>query len=298
MYEIPEHLRPMSRRAEVRLRRLVLTAIFAWLLVVLWVLTHEVSPALLIVILVIATAGITAMAPLLVRRLRGLSRLRAVHRLTKQGLDHLTAAEAAEALMVFEQAARLSQGVLQMMHALSVHNVGVALLRAGEPERAVALIDEVWASGTLNSFVLRRQRDALYAVRCAAYAVAGQLEEAEQALLSAQLHRSKTYPGRLILAEALIAARQESALAPTELGAQWEQAERDLSPIQRRATRLLLAFMVHRSGGDAAVVTQWLGGIQPMPAGALDYLAVRWPELHAFMQAHHLLRQQQPEPPV
>ena len=298
MYEIPPHLRPLNRRAEVRVRLLLTSALLGWLMVALWVITrHKDSLPLLVVVMLSGTAGLTALAPMLLRRLRGVARLGGVQRLTKQGVDHLAAGEAAEALMAFEQAARLSREVLPLWHALSVHNVGVALLRAGEPERAVALIEVAWASGAMDALMLRRQRDSLQAMRAVAYAVAGQLEEAEQALLSAQLHRSKVHPGRVMLAEGLVAARQESALAVTELGAQWEQAERDLSPIQRRALRLLLAFMVHRSGGPEAAITQWLGGLQPMPAGCLDYLAVRWPELHEFMQARSLLRQQQPEQP-
>jgi tetratricopeptide (TPR) repeat protein len=298
MYSIPDHLRPLNRRADVRTRLFIFCALLGWVLIALWVVSHR-QPSLpqLLALVISGTAGIVACAPLTLQRLRGLYRLPQIRRLTQQGLEHLNAGEAAEALMVFEQASRLSQGFLPLWHAMSVHNVGVALLRAGEPERAVALIEQVWAAGAMDAYVLKRKRDALYAARSVAHAVAGQLDEAEHALMTAQTHRSKLHPGRLLFAEVLLAARQAAAPPVAELAAQWEQAERDLTPIQRRGTRLLLAFLHHRSQSPEATISLWLGGLMPMPAGALDYLAVRWPELHEFMQARRLLREQQPEEP-
>lgn len=296
MYSIPDHLRPLNQRADLRTRLLIFWALLGWVLIALWVVSRrEPSPSQLLALIVTGTAGIVACAPLTLQRLRGMARLPQLRRLTQQGLEHLNAGEAAEALMLFEQASRLSQGLLPMGHAMAVHNVGVALLRAGEPERAVALIEQVWAAGAMDAWQLRPSRDVLYAARSVAHAVAGQLDEAEQALMTAQTYRSKRHPGRLLFAEALVAARQAVAPAGDELAAQWEQAERDLTPIQRRGMRLLLAFLVHRSQGPETTISLWLGGLLPMPAGALDYLAVRWPELHEFMKTRNLLRVEAPE---
>ncbi|KIG17744.1 hypothetical protein DB30_02777 [Enhygromyxa salina] len=185
---------------------------------------------------------------------------------------------------------------------------GVLALRRGQLQEARARLLAVEATGWLGSFRISRQATGeAYASLSICGSVLGEVDDARAWL---ERGREVLDPSRehaitphkddeldssslsIELAEATLLAREDQH---QQLFALLQRLGHDKDNLLGRALQLLQAYTLHRlSEGE----DEYRGVFSSMPIepllanlrpGELDFMAVHWPELHAFMQARRLL---------
>jgi hypothetical protein len=185
---------------------------------------------------------------------------------------------------------------------------GVLALRLGQLQEARARLLAVEATGWLGTFRISRQATGeAYASLSICASVRGDIDEARSWLARGQevldpTHEHAITPHKddavdssslsLELAEATLLAREDKH---QQLFSLLQRLGRDETDLLGRALYLLQAYTLHRlSAGE----DEYRGIFSSMPIepllaklerGELDFMAVDWPELHAFMQARRLL---------
>jgi hypothetical protein len=185
---------------------------------------------------------------------------------------------------------------------------GVLALRLGQVEQARMRLLAVEATGWLGSFRISRQATGEgYASLSICGSVLGEVDDARawlergrEVLDPARQHAITPHKDdeldsssvSIELAEATLLAREDHH---QQLFALLQRLGRSKGDLLGRALHLLQAYTLHRlSEGE----DEYRGVFSSMPIepllaelhrGELDFMAVHWPELRAFMQARRLL---------
>jgi hypothetical protein len=172
--------------------------------------------------------------------------------------------------------------------------LGNAQLFAGNLEDAAATLAKVERS----RFVLFSSATRTMAAVHLAFvqALSGQLDAAERWCAEARARITKNkddrldYAARLCLAEAVVALRRgRSAEASALMTENWNTMREVLNGNTMRAAEVLRAFAEAAGGVRASnTVAERLVRVEPVVPGEFAFLGVGWPEMRAFLAAHHL----------
>jgi hypothetical protein len=177
-------------------------------------------------------------------------------------------------------------------HPLIVFNRGIAFLRAGRPDRAIALFAAVLESGRFEN--PKTSFHAFYPALLSAIAIAcaikGDVAEAERWQGLAHDQAGSARAGALVLMETYIGLRcGRYAVVVKDAEANWAKAEACLLGTQMQALRVLCAFglaNINQESVHDERIRQFLAGARPCRPGQFDYLAIHWPEFRAFLVEH------------
>lgn len=169
-------------------------------------------------------------------------------------------------------------------------------LRRGDFDDADARIRAVIASDWLgNRRSLQSLAPAVYATAMQIAVLAGELEQAERWRSEGQRCAANLERHWFVADSFLLARRNDWTTLLSKLESSWDAIEGTVSGVGIRQLQLLEAYALTRLGErednyrghhSGREVSALLHGIRP---GRFDHLAVRWPELREFMQAHRLL---------
>lgn len=236
----------------------------------------------------IASAVITAV--LLVMNVRARGSARAFHAANREALADLARGDFTAARSAWEPFVASPRS--PRMEALARHNVAWTLIREGELERAIAMLE---ANETRNLAAL----DAIglsatsAADRALAHALRGETKEAQTWLDRAKARMPKaTIPsaGALALAGAVAHCRPgRIAEAEKILEDGWAALEATTTGDVLRPLRVVRAFVQAtgpRSGGAAEAA---LPTLRPAYPAEFAFLGAAWPEMQKFLASHELV---------
>ncbi len=173
------------------------------------------------------------------------------------------------------------------------YQMGAALLHQGDLDAALR---EAIASEKGGLLFGREARGRGATQLAQIYALRGELDLAKQWAIEARkrlMHvGDRLFQGALLrVAETALLCRQ-GAFAEALAGLDRDQRllESMLATRTMAEVWLLRAFALQQTtdARDAGRIDPWLTLLRTRPRGSLDYLAKRWPELHAFLAAHDL----------
>jgi len=175
------------------------------------------------------------------------------------------------------------------VHALLVHNLGVATLHMKRPKHALALMNNVIESGWFRSGALSGVNTNLGIAHALAHAIVGDLDAAERVRTEAAAGLGESRRGATMLVDTVIGARRGTLGEPPTQEA-LRLAEASLMPTHVRAIPILHAFAKTKGEGSYRTAEEDAptadgGGLA---RGDLDFLAVEWPELAAYLEAQGL----------
>lgn len=281
--------RPFPRRIFMLCAFGLIIVLLTWVIVAITtLLSAQLDLGTLCPLVVTGLFLVFATFPLVLARSRSRRGLKGWLARNEEGLALLRAGrydDAAEIWQDLAGAARWTPAV----HVLMLHNLGVATLHRGRPDEAIAMMDSALDSGWIRGGPLSGTSTNVDVAKALAHAVAGDLEGAEKhrRLAGAKLPESRR--GVTMLVDTMIAARR-GTLGDPPTQDQLRLAEAAIMPIHVRAIPVLHAFA--KTGGDGSyrsadgdAPASEGGGIAP---GDLDFLAVRWPELAAYLRAQGL----------
>lgn len=190
-------------------------------------------------------------------------------------------ASAAELLDGLLERSKLESG----LRATALYNRGYIHLLKGEVETALALTEK--AEALLGKSFVDDEYPAIFSFRCAmCLALMGNIDTAEKRLLKTNSIRP-TKRGLLLIVRALIALRRGDFIGADRMMAEdWRLAEGVNLATEMKALRVLRAFALNNlesSSARRAAMTDLIAGLYPYEQGEFDYLAVKWPELKAFL---------------
>lgn len=275
MPRLPPQFRPWRRGPYVALVLVFLLSLIGWLMATVAVLTAA-DRAPFGVLCSLVTGGLLLILlslPLVVARRRA-------RRTTAAGL---VANEDASTLLRRgrpDEAARIYEDLCMearwspALHALYVHNYGVARLHTGDAEQAIRCMEQALSSGWFEGPLAAHRTHAQLALALA-HAVLGQRERATALRDVAVRALSPARRSASWLVDAALAARGGKAL---ELEDDWaREAESTLMPPHVRALAALQRFAITRAGGA------YRGDVSALDAKEHAWLAQKWPELRAFL---------------
>ncbi len=278
------HLRPWRRGPYVAVLLVVFFVLLGWVVVALASLGRP-DTGYLCPLVCTGLALVVIGLPLAIRRRRGISR---AHRSFVSNDDALALhrmgryQEAADAWNDLCHQARHSPAV----HGLDLINLATASLHLGRLDFARTLLERARASGWLGATVLRHVRPSTDASLALTLALSGELAEARRIALALDATLSAARRPLTRLVHAVIDAREGREVSFDDDALR--EAEGSLTNAHIRALRLLQAFT--RARADAAYRESAAALDLDVRPGELDFLAVSWPELRAFMQARGLVK--------
>lgn len=182
----------------------------------------------------------------------------------------------------------LARPGLPTLHAVSLHNLGVAALLQGHLDRARARMEAAKASGWLERFALRRHRHSFLQGRAMVCLGLGALDEAEALL--AELSALGNPPAAL--RDPIELAQLILALKRGDFPGAWAQARlrtgASLRPDARRLLMLLRAWAASGAGQPDDTVQAAREAAEPLKAQE-SWLLSGWPELQDFARQNGLL---------
>lgn len=186
------------------------------------------------------------------------------------------------AAAAFDGLAREARPV-PLVHALIVFNRGATAMREGDIDRAIELIDRAVQTGFIADATLSLSSLASSNLGTC-HAIKGELDAAERWQRQAHASAAPSKRGSLMVLDAIVACRRgRFADAASQIEHDWNLAEGGLNAAQLRSLRLMRAFALENSGGDAAEIDRIVEGAKPFRQGEQDYLAGSWPEFRAFL---------------
>ena len=204
-------------------------------------------------------------------------------RLNMEGMAFLEERDFARAARAFKGVAR---AWIPSARRMGRTNLGICMLRAGELERALELFATVQQKGALRG-KLRCLWPSLLAT---CHALLGDVPAGRQWLEECWRLQGEERDELLLLPEILLLCREGDFRAVEEtLRRRWREAEAAGAATMKQL-RLLWAFALERLGPAAseAARSEALAAVEPFRPGDFDALAVRWPELRAFLEARGL----------
>ena len=173
---------------------------------------------------------------------------------------------------------------------------GIVALVKGEHAEARARLRAVLESGWLgNRRTLQSLAPSVYATATLAATLDGDLDAAERWREQGRASAASLDRHWFVADAFLLARRGEWTQLLAALERNWEGIEGTLSGVGIRQLQLLEAYALtrlaerednYRGVHSGHEISALLHGVRP---GRFDYLAVNWPELREFMEAHGLL---------
>ena len=212
------------------------------------------------------------------------------------GVALLVAGDLDEATRVLDELCHRTRS-MPSLHSLFVYNRAVAHLERGELDRAIALFSAVLHAGWIgHRGSLSVYYPAVLAKLAITEALRGQLEQADGWRARAHAATSAPKRGGLLLVDAVVESRLGHFARVVELVEDgWSRAENLVTARQLRSIRLMQAYALERlSTADYRAVsreTDLQRAVQSLrdgKRGELDFLAVAWDELGAFLRRHRL----------
>lgn len=208
----------------------------------------------------------------------------------------LVAGDLDEATRVFDELCHRTRS-MPALHSLFVYNRAVAHLERGELDRAIALLSAVLHAGWIGyRGPMSVHYPAVLGRLAVAEALRGRLEAADGWRARAHAATSAAKRGLLLFVDAVVESRlgnYETVVSLVEDG--WGRAENLVTARQLRSIRLMQAFALERlATSDYRAVPREtdlqraLQSLRDGRRGELDYLAVSWDELQAFLRRHQL----------
>ena len=202
-----------------------------------------------------------------------------------EAVAQLNGADLDSAVRKLDALAVQSRG-LGFYHAQVVFNRGVAFIRQGQPEHALALFDAVARSGWFERFRTLGFDALLASGQSIACALIDDVPAAEGFLARALARVPAATRGKVLMAETLVGLRKgDDRAVAARVEAEWPAAEAVLPASHLRLLRALQAFAMSRSGADEADVARIIERARPVRHGEHDHVAVRWAELKEFLAA-------------
>ena len=220
-------------------------------------------------------------------------RNRRLHTIIQENQDAVALLESSQ---LDEGARRLDalckKSTFPQFHAFLVFNRGVGYLRQGQPDRGLSLFAAVlnsgWFESRSNSFFT--YYPLLLNGIAIAYAIKGDIPSAEHWQGMAHDHITHERLGTLLPMDTMIGIRNERyEIVVSDAEKNWENAESNLPAGQMKNLRILCAFALSRQNHNNVhdqKMRRYLDGAWPFRTGQFDYIAVKWPELQAFLQYH------------
>jgi hypothetical protein len=279
---LPDHLRIESRRA-VRTRVLLRVApALLYVPIAIGVLAAGAATQLVCATVAFGVVAIVIAGPLALRRLRGFAELPAVRREVNEARAMMEAGRAHDAADVYERAASRLAGRLYANHFLVLLGVAAANAQLGQAHLARAVLDDLAASGWIDTYSLRRHRSLARASEATTRAMIGDVAGAQRAIAEATTFSRIFTREQRDVAAAVVAVRAGASDASAQV-----DAVLGSPAISERVGSLLVAyraFDAHRSG-DAARETKELDLLRARPRRDYAALVEGWPELHAYLLA-------------
>lgn len=165
----------------------------------------------------------------------------------------------------------------------SVYHLGMAELRAGNVDRALALFGACESGRTLKRVRALYAASAAYIAAC--FALKGNIETAAHWLEAVQQRRGHEQVPQAVVAEVMVLAMQGHFEAVTNMLEQRSNENRAAMGPLARLLGLLKAYALERQGkpGQDALATS-----QPLSRGEFDFVGAHWPDFAAFLQRHGL----------
>jgi hypothetical protein len=263
----------------------MLGALATWIYMAVAALMRSEVPCLLVFVGLLLIGATTPLA-------LGQSRARRAHKgwqgKNEEALALLRAGRYPEAADIWDTLA-VSARWAPALHCLFLHNLSVAWLHLGAPDRALALMDRVSKSGWFRSAALSGVSVNLRIAHALAHAIQGDVDTAQRIRDEAVRALPEGRRGMTLLVDTMIGARR-GTLGDEPTKETLRLAEASLMPTHVRAIPILYAFA--KTTGDGGYRT----GETEMPRAAdgglargdLDFLAAEWPELAAYFSARGL----------
>jgi hypothetical protein len=182
--------------------------------------------------------------------------------------------------------------IAPQQHALSILLRAETYLRNGRTDQALSFYTSAYYSNWFSSKKLLPYFPRVLNGIALCYAIRGDLETAEQWRDHAHHQVLPQIAGILLPLDLLVGVRAgRFAVVVQDAEKAWVSAESQLTPAELNALRLLCAFSLNHinpNGVQDANIKKYLDAMQSPTAGEFDYLAVKWPELKAFLVEHAL----------
>lgn len=199
--------------------------------------------------------------------------------------QELKAGRVDEAAETFEKLARKHQ--FHPHHPLFVHNRATCYLVNGELKRAVSLFNAARRSEELQPFTAGRTQDYPTTQFALALALLGEHQEGDRILSEVEDDTQHEVFGLTVLPRAVIMLRSgHPQEAVDHLTRHWSDAEGLAGSRTAKALRVVRAFALEQTGGDAGEIEQLMAGISPYEPREIEWLWVEWPELKSFCETH------------
>jgi hypothetical protein len=179
------------------------------------------------------------------------------------------------------------------LRAVAEYNLGIALLRRGELDRALAQFTSVDQRSRLATIGLR---PGIAAQLAFAHALRGDLETSERWLADYEVRKkgaadTRALDGLVVLVRSVAGIRRgRYDEVVRDLEARWRELENVLTGELLRPLRVLRAFALAQADGPrgAGAAETVLAGVRPSRRGEFAALGAAWPEMSAFLETNGL----------
>lgn len=193
-----------------------------------------------------------------------------------------------------EMFARWAPSPVPAISALARHNLGWTLMLEGRGAAAARILEDVaehYQRPLLQNAMLPTTR--LDTALC--HALLGHIDVAETWCAKSEqpvkAPPRPSFPGMMALLRAVIDCRKgRDAEAAVSLEHAWTEHEATMTGETLRLMRVLRAFACAAADGprNQGLVERVLGDMKPRYDGEFAFLGATWPEMAAFLAAHHL----------
>lgn len=220
-----------------------------------------------------------------------LARMRRFATENNLALGALGRGELAKAHEVF---ARWAPSRVVTISALARHNLGWTLMLEGRLEEATRILEDV-AKYYLRALIQIAMLPTTRLDTALCHALLGKLDVAEawfaKSEVPVKVPPRPSFPGMRALVRAAIDCRKGHVVeAMVLLEHAWTEHEATMTGETLRLMRVLRAFACAAADGprNQGLVERVLGDMKPRYEGEFAFLGATWPEMAAFLAAHHL----------
>jgi hypothetical protein len=218
--------------------------------------------------------------------------MRAFNAANAAALEFLAAADYAGAVERFEALFREFRRPANL-HAVAGFNLGIALLRRGDLDRALAQFDSMDRHTVTRSSGLQ---PAIAAQLAVVHALRGDLETSERWIAECEVRKkgfvdTRALDGHLALVRSVVGVRRgRYEEVARNLEARWRELESVLTGESLRPLRVLRAFAVAQASGPrgAGAAEALLASLRPSRPREFAELGAAWPEMSAFLETNGL----------
>jgi tetratricopeptide (TPR) repeat protein len=235
-------------------------------------------------------ASAFVLVALVVMNRRARRRAGAFHASNKEGLAALARGDFTAARTAWER--WIERPATPRMAALARHNLAWTMIREGDFERAIAMLEanEARHLPALDAVGLAATSAA---DRALAYGLGGDLKSAQSWLDRAQerlLRATVPTAGALALAGSVVHCRAGRITEATKLlEDQWTELEATTTGDVLRPLRVVRAFVQATGPRSGGVAEAALPTLRPAYPSEFAFLGVAWPRMSTFLASHELV---------